>query len=295
MRKVSLIAPVLLLVVGLAVAGEVRVVVAPSGGELQESVVSVAPGPEQTLWQPDKTAEIHYKAWLPYFVVDTSSPSGINTLFAVRNRSAGTISITYRYYPTSYAYSEAVIVTETLAPRQTRTVSIRDVPGIPVDPATGLKTGVVEIEEDSMSGYISGDWFLLDSANNYASGDRLISFDSFCHSWDSRYLHGGAFSGGTTFTFFLGSNLSGGTSPIVVGHVYDEAGNLGGTVQLYTPNQAFEVNTADLPQHIISAAGTIEWEIQNAYTGYVHTTFRAFGKYSAGLPSMCVDNALAVR
>ena len=143
-----------------------------------------------------------------------------------------------------------------------------------------------------MGGQIAGDWFRIDGTNNFASGDRLISFDSFCYAWDSRFFNGGPFDGGTTFSFFLSSNLSGGTTPIVIGQVYDQPGTHLGTIQIYTADYVFEVNTSDLPANILGTFGTIEWTIQNPWDGYVMSTYRALGKYSVALASMCVDNAV---
>lgn len=271
---------------------EVRVVVGPPDGpadferEVQQMRAPVVE-PHQ------KTTETSYKAWVPFFVVDTTDPDGTNTLFAVRNRGTSAVSVTFTYLNSEFDYGSAILETVTLDPRETKTVSIRTVAGIPVDPATGLKTGCVEIEESTMGGEIAGDWFRVDGTNNFASGDRLISFDSFCDYWDSRFFNGGPFDGGTTFSFWLGSNLTGGTTPIVVGQVYDEPGNHLGTVQIYTADQLFEVNTSELPGNILGTFGTIEWTIQNPYGGYVMSTYRALGRYSVTLASMCVDNAVA--
>jgi len=271
---------------------EVRVVVTETDGTADTARRLIQRPPEGDP-EAAKITETAYKAWVPFFLVDTTDPNGIDTLFAVRNRGDSAISVTIRYYDRSFDYSSAVITTAGLGPRETKTVSVRHVPGLPIDPATGLMTGLVEIEEDTMTGNIAGDWFRIDSANNFASGDRLISFDSFCHYWDSRFFNGGPFDGGTTFSFFLGANLTGGTSPIVVGQVYDEPGNHRGTVQIYTSDQVFEVNTAELPSPVLGTFGTIEWTIQNPYNGYVMSTYRALGRYSATLPSMCVDNAIS--
>jgi len=289
MRKMFVTAVVVLFAVGWAGAGEVRIVLEPAGegGGADGLTHHLVREPAAT---PIQAANTSYKAWVPFFVVDTTDPEGVNTLFAVRNRGTSTVTVDFRYYDAGWG--SPVTETRTLAPRETRTVSVRDVPGIPTDPGTGLKTGIVEIEEQTMSGELAGDWFRVDSANNFAGGDRLVSFDSFCYAWDARFFSGGPFSGGTIFTFMLGSNLTDGTSPIVVGQVYDEAGTHRGTVQVYTADQVFEVGTQDLPAGILGASGTIEWTIQNPYNGFVLTTFSALGKYTASLPAMCVDNAV---
>lgn len=270
---------------------EVRVVVEPSDGTVDDTR-RIRSQQASAVQPKEELKNSAYKAWVPFFVVDTNDPNGTDTLFAVRNRGSSAASLTISYLDRSYNYTTAVVQDVRLASRETKTVSIRLVPGIPTDPVTGLKTGTVIIEEDTMGGQIAGDWFRVDGTNNFASGDRLISFDSFCHYWDSRFFNGGPFDGGTTFSFFLGSNLSGGTTPIVVGQVYDEPGTHRGTVQIYTADHVFEVNTLDLPAPILGTFGTIEWTIQNPYNGYVMSTYRALGKYSATLASMCVDDAV---
>jgi hypothetical protein len=63
-------------------------------------------------------------------------------------------------------------------------------------------------------------------------------------------------------------------------------------VQVSTSDHVFEINTAELPGAILGTFGTIEWTIQNSYDGYVISTYRALGRYSAILASMCVDNAV---
>lgn len=272
-------------------AAEVRVVVEPSDGSFDAGLRTWSQQ-KPTVASEEKSTAISYKAWVPSFVVDTRDPNGTDTLFAVRNRGTSPATVHISYLDSEFNYLDAVTETVTLAPRETKTVSIRSVSSIPADPVTGLKTGCVEIEEDSMSGEIAGDWFRVDGTNNFASGDRLISFDSFCDHWDSRFFNGGPFDGGTTFSFWLGTNVTGGISPVIVGQVYDEPGNHRGTVQIYTSDQLFEVNTSELPSHILGTFGTIEWTVQDSPGGYVMSTYRALGKYSVTLASMCVDSAV---
>jgi hypothetical protein len=274
----------MLLCLGSAALAEVRVVVTPANG---------APPPARSQAAPRAKSDTgpSYQLWVPFFEVDGNNPAGVTTLFAVRNRGAHTVNVHYWYYQPDV--SGQVVRTGTLAPHQTQTINIRDVPGIAADPATGFKRGFVVMNTDDYSPTLMGDFFRVDPTNNFASGDALVSADTTCHHWDSRFLNGGPFTGGTTFTFFLGLNDSGGISPAVVGQVYDEPGTHRGTVQIYTADHVFEVNTAELPAAILGTFGAIEWTVQNPIaSSVILATYRASGRYSVEVPSMCADELL---
>jgi hypothetical protein len=151
------------------------------------------------------------------------------------------------------------------------------VPGISADPQTGFKTGYVTLDSwpaDAMT----GDYFRVDPTNNFASGDELVNPErSPCLHWDSRFFNGGVFSGGTTFTFLVRGNSTGGISPVAVGQVYDDR-NASGTVQIYTADNAFRSTrrrSRERPEDLRLDRVTIYNPYQQ---GFVLATYRASGK-----------------
>lgn len=147
-----------------------------------------------------------------------------------------------------------------------------------------------------------GEWnFLVDLFSGPGGSAQLTwtffaqpeaALPGFCKAWDLRFFNGGAFDGGTDFTFFVPGNPTDG-EPVLVGEVYNEAGAFLGTVSIRTPEVAFTVNSRDLDAEVGGLGanfGTIEWRFYNGLEGNISGVFRASGKFSVGVPAICVDN-----
>jgi len=137
---------------------------------------------------------------------------------------------------------------------------------------------------------IYADYFYLDSGQDYASGGLLIRTGSWsnpaalCRRWDTRFLVGGGFSGGTVFDFYA---VEGGrTALLAIGEVYDEAGNFIKTIEIVAPHAA-SITAASLD--LGAATGVVEWTFVGGGVGHVAATYNANGRFSVSLPGQCRD------
>lgn len=233
---------------------------------------------------------------LPYFYVDLADTEGPTTFFAVRNGTDEEIIVRYRYYAVDAGPLQPT-VTETLklSDHGVRVVDMRSINGLSA--TKGIATGYMLAEHVDASGLVvpdstalSGDYFRLDVGNAFASGGELLAigplnlaFD-LCQQWDARFFNGGGFDGGTEMTFYLVKPPG---SVTIGGNVYNQAGDLQGTVSVMTSDYAFAVNSLelDLPVNF----GAIEWQMPEGVVGHVSATFNASGLYSVGVAAVCAD------
>lgn len=233
-----------------------------------------------------------YSFMVPHYIVDTTSASGRTTLFSVRNRSADTQTVELAYFDEDGLQVRLDEVV--LDAKETVTLNLRNIDGLPAGP-DGIARGTVLINLiDAPGGAIeptnilTGDFFYVDPAEDFASGGVLIdALSSMCTRWDSRYFAGGPFSGGTAFLYLLpnGPDLAG---VIAEGNVYDESGGFMGTVSITSDGEITGVaesgDSPDLPPF-----GSIEWRFSNDNMGTMMVIFRAEGRYSVGTRSYCAD------
>ncbi len=226
---------------------------------------------------------------LPYFTVDIDDPAGPTTLFAVRNGSDSDITVRYDYFGAAGPNPQTEIFN--LGPRAVRTVNMRS-----IYETTDLATGHAQmtvVDPGSLAPtdnqeVLSGDFFLIDLSNNFASGSRMLraSAPDLCSSWNVRFFNGGAFDGGTDFAFYAPGN-TGGVIPVVTGDVYDEEGNQVTTIELFSSDVSFEESSLELPLGV--DFGAIEWRFREGVEGHVSALFKASNKFSVGLPAICQD------
>ncbi len=237
--------------------------------------------------------EPSFGLFVPLYVVDAANPGGLTTLFAVRNGSTDSVGVWVRYS----ASNRSANIDEfyTLSSRQTLTRNVRDVPGIPITDGT-IKTGVVTItavdpvtHAPIASNVNSGDYFHVDSAGNFASGDVLVDGTrDLCQHWDARYFAGGPFSGGTVFTFLTPNNPSDGLQHVVAtGNVYTENGSFAGTAQVTSNRNVVQLHTSQFAG--LPTFGTIEWSLTQG-PGHVSVIMTASGRYSVEATAVCSDS-----
>ncbi len=233
------------------------------------------------------------KLILPYFVVDTVAPSGsgLSTLFSIRNISGDRMVVRVDYFApedTEPFLSEEL----SLGPKSVTTINLRLVDGLPFDPLSGLADGYVHVTEvgsEAEGRSISGDVFIVDAPNDFASGSNLLTelVPDLCSNWSVRFFDGGAFDGGTELQFYAPGNSRAEESPVAVGNVYDEAGMFLTQVELFNPEVAFRVQVADLG--IEADFGAIEWQFRSGVRGHVAVILKALNRFSVGGPAICQD------
>ncbi len=243
----------------------------------------------------DKISTQTARLVLPYFEVDTVNPSGITTLFAIRNETAETVAVTVKYYRANQPNVPQLTESLSLAPKRVVSANLRSKDVIADN--DDIARGYVVFEADTTA--IQGDYFRVDSANNFAAGDRLLDADptsrhnDLCTRYTLRSFNGGGFDGGTSFTFFVDAELpADGTSPVAFYTVYNEAGDTIFGGPLFRDALAFrlQANDLDLLGFEVPNFGAIEFEF-NGTVGHVWGQMDGLGRFSVGLNGSCGDAA----
>ncbi len=248
-----------------------------------------------------KIAEAGSALILPFFVVDMADTAGITTLFAVRNLTEEPVEMVTTYFSQDgdLLKFEAAM----LPALATATVNVRNEGPFPADP-DGFARGFVGISANWQGGepppadadqLIAGDYFQITSAEDFASGDRLLRIDGgqlpsndLCNLTESRFLNGGPFTGGSTFQIFTLAN--GGVDPMadptLYATVYDEAGQKHEVCQIYTDQMSLQIPVSSLTE---LPFGTVELFFDNGIGvgGQVITEFDALGRFSVGMRGLC--------
>ncbi len=228
---------------------------------------------------------------LPYFEIDTNNPEGATTLFAVRNVTSSPAELEIFYFGFGGQLLAAPDEVD-LGPRETLTVNLRFAGPFPVDPDGFSRGGVGIVGQGNSARVIAGDYFQVIPDQDFASGDRLLNLDpddpfyyDLCTFTESRFLNGGAFTGGSTFTLVTKSagGVGMGAEPTVFANVYDQAGNLHESCEIFTDQIVLRIPIEQLTDQ---AFGTVELEFSDA--GQVITEFDATGRFSVGLRGVCL-------
>lgn len=230
---------------------------------------------------------------LPRFAIDTNSATGTTTLFAVRNEGGQSVDIDIEYYRSNSPQAPQRTETITLAGKAVHTVNIRSVPNLPTDP-DGFKRGFVRIVGPSTA-ELHGDYFLIDPANDFASGNRLLNTDpssghsDLCNLFTMRFLDGGGFDGGTVYDIFIDVDANpDGSDPVMDILAYDQAGNLLVAREYFADEVSFRVPADDLLGPSVSENfGALEFQFRNGAVGHVSGVMSALGRYSVGFEASC--------
>lgn len=236
---------------------------------------------------------------LPYFESDRRDPAGVNTMFAVRNETARATSVRILYLGVLGAVENAVEEIE-LAPHATRTINLRDVAGLPAD-ADGVARGMVvlgAIGRDGGSERLSGDFFFVDPATDYATGNTLLNMslddpgNEFCAEWSSRFFRGGSFSGSSTFRVVV--DVPGGAqeydAPTAIGTVYDEAGTAVRSFEIRTDMNTFQLASAEIAPNG-TAFGSLSLRFPDS-EGVVLVEHSGLHRLSVALKGACRDEVI---
>jgi len=228
------------------------------------------------------------KLILPYFETTPDDPLGPNTFFAVRNNWS-TKDWAYALYD---EWGSRRLTSSRRAPhREVVTVNLGEkIAGLRNQSVRqSLSRGFVEIYTSNPNnsnpledgtGALAGDFFLVDSRNDFASGGILPRrAEDACSVWTTRFLNGGPFSGGTRLlvhayhaTFFA--------------DVYDEAGRYVKTI-LHQGRYRY-VASVDLATLIGPTPQFGSLRITMPIAGHLFVEHRASGKYAVGLPANCL-------
>lgn len=221
---------------------------------------------------------------VPFYEVDTTSPGGTTTLFAVRNTEAARVDVEIRYQAPDGTPLHLEV--ETLDLRETLTRNLRDVAGLPVDP-DGFTRGFVVVVQTSVTtrSLLVGDYFQVDVDDAFATGERMMSPDDLCRLAEVRALD---FGSGTELHFLLEAPQ--GSDPVndpasVQVQVFDEGGvERPPPLLIYSDEFSFELSASDLSG---LAFGTLVFEFAGG-GGHVYAEYSADGLFSVGLDGACL-------
>jgi len=221
--------------------------------------------------------------WLVPFAIDDTTPDASSTLFAMRNESGAPVDVSVDYYDARFNLLTSEMFT--LAPDQVQTRNLRAIPAL-INPGN-IAEGVVQFLPN---GQISVDFFQLDVAGNFATGNLGLDESDFCTDWMARFVRFPGSSEGSRITFLVNGPLGAGGGPTVSGNVYDEPGNFVNSFTITTDDWFFEVVSDDL---VVGATnfGSMEITLNTLIVprGTIYVEHSAFGLYSLGTRAICKD------
>jgi hypothetical protein len=245
-----------------------------------ERPVAAADSPAPLVGKVDQPAAI---LLLPSYTVDTTSPFGDTTLYAIHNITAMALDlqITYRSSDGTPLRTDTVEV----GARDTLSVNIRDVAGLPVD-LDGFTRGYVVFEVVAPAGaMVVGDFIQVDVGDNFATGDRLVALADLCDAAEVRNFDVGEGTALTIIVFLArGTDLD--TDPPTFSVVpLSEDGAIGPQIDVYTDDFLVQLTAADLSPF---GAGNLTFDFTNASGGFVSAVYSAEGRFSVGINGACL-------
>ena len=250
---------------------------------------------------PTKEGTVGAQMLLPLFLVDTLTPGGVTTLFAIRNESTSPVDVVVRYYGADRPDQPQSEQTIALAGKAVQTVAIDRVVeplNLQVDP-DGIARGFVTFATEQGEAVIHGDYFLINDGENFASGSRLVNIDpasngnDLCNRFSMRFLDSALlFDSGTVYTVWIQSDepLTGDAFSY---SVYSQAG---GNERLSSSFPASDVAFQVSANLLMSADpgldfefGAIEFQFPAGLAGHISAVMDAFGRYSVGYEATCLD------
>lgn len=234
---------------------------------------------------------------VPYFEADRRDPHGVSTLFAVHNETGREVQVRILYLTVIGAEQRAEELT--LASHATRTINLRDVPGLETD-ADGVARGLVVLGAvgggGDSSDLLSGDFFFVDPAIDYATGNTLLNMslddagNEFCAEWGTRFMRGGSFGGASVFRFVVDVPAGGQEMdpPTAVGTVYGEDGTPVQSFEIRTDSHTFRLTSADLaPESVPFGSLSVRFP---GTEGALLVEHSGFDTLSIAFKAACRDN-----
>lgn len=208
---------------------------------------------------------------LPSFEVDTR-PGGVATFLSVHNVSEKAQEVVVSYQDSSG--TEQASDSFDLRPKETRTVNIRGVGGLTAD-ADGIVRGSAFVRSEGLP--LVGDYIVLDSSNDFASGSQLLRASSICDRLQVRLVD---FGSGKNLQLYA-TQPQGTVDPTATFTVYDDAGTLIETGSLFADQRVVSVDDLTTQRF-----GTMEIEFL-AGGGALVARYSAFQRFSVGLNAHC--------
>lgn len=228
---------------------------------------------------------------VPSYLVDTLSPGGTTTLFAVRNLTDSTVTADIEYFDAfgTSLRTDAI----TLDADDTHTVNVRDVVGLPAD-IDGFARGYIEIStagDPHQVPVLGGDFFQVDVAENFATGDKLVRrFSDLCTQGSIRFLTFPFAGSGTRVTYWIANPRGAGVGDPASFTVqaFDEDGNPQGVPAfVHTANKVLQVPASAFAGPL--AFGFLRFDFTASNGGVLYSEAQADGRFSVGMMGQCYE------
>ncbi len=220
---------------------------------------------------------------VPGFEVDVDNATGPTTFFAIRNTSDDSVDALIAYHGEEVTETPLRTDTITLGPQQTEAIDVRsNLSDLPVD--NGFATGLILITQDDLGPRdLEGDFFRLDQANAFATGDRLTTPEDFCMMQEIRFVE---FGSGSEFRILV-DTPQGQAQHSFSYTAYDQQGNVLVTGGRFTSEHLTTIDVTELGFN--DPFGTVVFDFTNSGGGWVSARYSAFGLFSVELNSACRD------
>lgn len=231
----------------------------------------------------DRTSNLLY---LPGYEV-SSRADGLTTIFSVHNHSDRPASVLIEYFDTS---GNLLVDQELrLGGKQTRTIDVRSIRGLGGGRRRAIR-GRIQITQtaggSSRAGSdLTGDYFFLDPAGNFATGDQLLRREDHCSSLLVRLLD---FGSGAKLRLFS-SRPQGDGTPTARFTVYNEAGDRVDSGELFVDEQIEILNARDLTP---VRFGTLELQYLEG-GGSLSVEYSASGRFSVAMNATCTGSTVS--
>lgn len=219
---------------------------------------------------------------LPGYGVDLADPDGPTTLLGLRNTSAGPLAFEVEYHGNEVTDTPRRVDPVELAAGATFATDVRHDPtGLDPD-ADGFAEGLMFIRRGDGALPLEGDYFQVDSGNDFATGNRLVRPEDFCHVQEIRFLD---FGDGTQLRVLIDLPRDAEEASFSY-DFYDQSGELISSGDYVTSDHLNVIDAASIAPAGVRF-GTVVFDFTAAAGGWVSGRYSAFGRFSVELGAAC--------
>ena len=221
---------------------------------------------------------------VPGFEVEVGDPEGPTTFFAVRNTTDDDVEIDVAYYGEEITGEPLRTDLFMLGPQQTLTRNVRaNLTDLNV--GNGFATGLIVLTKTGgdASG-LEGDYFRVDSRNDFATGDRLVPSEAFCTRQEIRFID---FGSGSVLQILLEEPQGSAVPSFSYAAYTEEGGTMVAEGDIFTSEHLTVIDSRDLVPG--ESFGSLVFDFSAAGGGFVTAEYSAFGRYSVELNGACTE------